>query len=130
MTAKIQVSGKFPDGRIFVVGGDNADELFDNLSGVLGTGEQAQRVFEDFQILADPTVGGAVNNAAPIRGAGSGAPPAAPGASAPGAPMCDHGMPRVFKAAFTSKAGKDMPSSWQCQSRDRNDQCKAKWNDA
>jgi hypothetical protein len=90
MTANIQVSGKLPDGRIFVVGGDTADLFFDNLAGVLGDGEKAQRVIEDFQILVDPTIGQAVANVAPLRTGGAAAPTAAH-VAAPGAPMCDHG---------------------------------------
>lgn len=121
MTAKIQVSGKLPDGRIYVVGGDNADELFDNLAGVLGDGEAAQKVFQDFTVLLDPPSG------QPSQPAQSFAP-AAPPAGAPGAPVCPHG-PRTYKEGFTSKAGKQMPSSWQCPSRDRAAQCKAVWND-
>lgn len=126
MTNKIQVSAN-DRGRIFVIGGENPDEFYDNLAGTLGTVEKANRVLEDFQVIVDPSVAPAVAAAAPVRpgGYGGGAPAAA--ASAPGAPSCDHG-PRQFKAAFTSKAGKEMPSSWQCQSRDRASQCKAQWN--
>jgi hypothetical protein len=125
MTNKIQVSAN-DRGRIFVIGGENADEFFDNAAGVLRDGSKAERLIEDFQILIDPQVGQAVANAAPVR-PGGGYSPAPAAASAPGAPSCDHG-PRSFKGAFTSKAGKEMPSSWQCQSRDRASQCKAVWN--
>jgi hypothetical protein len=125
MTANIQVSYRDQHGRIFVIGGNDPDSFFDNLAGVFGTGDQAKRVFEDFQLIVDPPVAAAVNNAASLR---TGSAPAPAVASAPGAPSCAHG-PRKYKESFTSKAGKDMPSSWQCQSRDRNDQCKAQWND-
>jgi hypothetical protein len=124
MSDNIWVSFRNPDGRTFTIGGSDPDQFFDNLAGVFGDGDKAKRVFEDFAVLADPPVAAAVANAAPLR---TGSGPAAAAASAPGAPVCDHG-PRQFKAAFTSKAGKDMPSSWQCQSRDRASQCKAVWN--
>lgn len=121
MTAKLQVSGKLPDGRIYVIGGDTADELFDNLSGVLGDGEAAQKVFQDFTVLLDPP---SVPQSSPAARSG----PAA-GPPAPGAPSCQHGT-RYRKEGFMSKAGKQMPSSWQCPSLDRASQCKALWNDA
>jgi hypothetical protein len=117
----IWVSYRHPDGRTFTIGGGNADVFFENLVGVFGEQEKAQRIFEDFQILADPP---SPQQSQPA--ARSGAPAQAP---PPGGPSCPHG-PRTFKEAFMSKAGKQMPSSWQCQSRDRNDQCKAQWNDS
>lgn len=126
MTNKIQVSAN-DRGRIFVLGGENADEFYGNAAGVLGDAAKADRLLEDFQILVNPEVGQAVAAAAPVRPGGGYSPAAASAPSAPGAPSCDHG-PRTFKGAFTSKAGKEMPSSWQCQSRDRASQCKAVWN--
>lgn len=123
MSDNIWVSFRHPDGRTFTIGAATPGEFE---AAATGMGLDANALIEDFQVLADPPVAQAVANAAPLRTAG-GAPAAA--ASAPGAPSCAHG-PRSYKAAFTSKAGKDMPSSWQCQSRDRNDQCKAQWNDA
>lgn len=132
MTANIQLSYRDQHGRIFVVGGDTPAEFEANVVGMLGGNDAAvQRVFEDFQILADPPVQQAVANAAPVRAGGftGGTPAPQAGPPAPGAPSCQHG-PRAYKEAFTSKAGRAMPSSWQCQSRDRNDQCKAQWNDA
>jgi hypothetical protein len=121
LSDNIWVSFRHPDGRTFTIGGSDPGTFEAN---AVGMGLNADKLIEDFQVLGDPPVAQAVANAAPIRQGGATAP------AAPGAPMCDHGMPRVFKDAFTSKAGKAMPSSWQCQSRDRNDQCKAKWNDA
>lgn len=126
MTANIQVSYRDQHGRIFVIGGSTPEEFELAVQGMLGN-EKVGQVFDDFQLIADPPVAEAVANAASLR---TGNGPAAAAASVPGAPLCDHGMPRVYKEAFTSRAGRAMPSSWQCNNPDRNNQCKAKWNDA
>lgn len=126
MSDNIWVSYRNPDGRTFTIGGSNPDVFFENALGMFdGDREKAARLAEDFQVLADPPAAQAVTNAAPLRAGGA---PAAPAAAPPGAPSCQHGV-RTYKESFTSRAGKAMPSSWQCTSRDRNDQCKAVWND-
>lgn len=123
MTANIQVSGKYPDGRIFVIGGGSFDEFNQHLVDFFG-GEAAGRIVEDFSVLVDPPSPAASPSSAPSGRAAGG--PSAP--SAPGAPTCAHGPMQYFEAG-TNKAGKRYSSSWRCISRDRNDQCKAKWND-
>lgn len=129
MTANIQLSYRDQHGRIFVVGGDTPAEFETNLVGMFGGNQDAVgRVLEDFQILADPPVAQAVANAAPLRTSPGASAPAAGSPPPPGGPSCQHG-PRRYKDAFTSQAGRPMPSSWQCTSRDRTDQCKAVWND-
>lgn len=124
MTANIQLSAKHPDGRIFVIGGDNFDEFFANAVAFFPA-EQAERVVEEFQFLLDPSAAPAVEAAAPLR---TGAPAAAPtaAASAPGAPMCDHG-PRTFR---TGKSAKGNWSAWFCaapQSTPKAQQCEPLW---
>jgi len=120
----VWVSARHPDGRTFTVGGPSADALIENLMGLYeGNQEKVNAVLDGFDILHTPPA-----PAAPQGGASS-PPSSGGGAAPPGAPSCDHGI-RAYKDAFTSRAGKAMPSSWQCQSRDRNNQCKAIWNDS
>lgn len=119
MTANIQVSGKLPDGRIYVIGGDTADQFFDNLAGVLGNGETAQRVMEDFAVLVDPP------SAQPSQPAVRSAPAQQAAPSAPGAPPCDHG-PRSFRTG--TKANGQAWSAWFCAApKGAPDQCKPVW---
>lgn len=118
MSYQIWVSGRHPDGRTFTVGGESFDQFFTNATDLFGP-DAAQRLSEDFGVLVDPP------SPTPSQ---QQAPSARPSAPAPGAPVCDHG-PRRYKESFTSKAGKAMPSSWQCTSGDRASQCKAVWND-
>lgn len=117
MSDNIWVSFRNPDGRTFTIGGATAGDFEANAQGM---GLDANALIEDFQVLVDPPQ---PQQSQPAAASGS-----VQQRPAPGAPVCDHG-PRVLKPAFTSRAGKEMPSSWQCQSRDRNNQCKAQWND-
>jgi hypothetical protein len=123
MTATVQVSGKLPDGRIYVIGGDTFDAFYANaLEFFNGDPNQADRLIEDGRVaLLDPPSPQRSQPAASSGPATNSAPP-------PGGPSCMHG-PRRFKEAFTSKAGKALPTSWQCPSQDRSDQCKPVWND-
>ncbi len=126
MSDNVWVSARHPDGRTFTVGGPTPDVLIENLMGLYeGNQEKVNKVLDGFDILADPPA-----PPTPSAGGGASSAPSQGGGNAPpGAPSCDHG-PRVYKEPFTSRAGKAMPSSWQCQSRDRNFQCKAVWNDS
>jgi hypothetical protein len=114
MTANIQVSGKYPDGRIFVIGGDNADDFYNNVAGILGD-TAANQIREDFAILSNPGAAGAVATAAPLRTAAAAAPvqeQANPWGSPPppGSPTCDHGA-RVRR---TGTSGKGPWVGWFC----------------
>lgn len=131
MSDTIWVSVRDTKGRTFTVGGTSYPEFAANLTDILGT-DGANKVIEDFQFLADPQVQAAVAAADPIRPSGSGGfggGRQAPAQAAPGAPVCDHGPMEYNPPGTSTKTGKRYSSSWRCVSRDRNNQCKAKWND-
>lgn len=122
MTANFQVSGKAPDGRIYVVGGNDFSEFSGNLQDMFGP--QADRVIEDFQFLVDPQSAPAVENAAPLRGGDPSPAQSSAGVPAPGAPTCDHGA-RVFR---TSKPGAAKQwQAWFCPQPKGAVQCSAVW---
>jgi hypothetical protein len=126
MSDNVWVSTRLPDGRTVTVGGVTVAAMVENLMDLYEQDQaKVNRVLDAFEYLVDPPQPPAPtenNKPAPS------APSSGGGAAPPGAPFCDHG-PRAYKDAFTSRAGKSMPSSWQCQSKDRNSQCKAIWND-
>lgn len=126
MSDNIWVSYRNPDGRTFTIGGNTPDNFFDNATGMLGSGEAAQRLLEDFQVLADPPIAQAVANAAPLRGAS--APAAGPRPAAappvPGGPTCDHGA-RVFRTG-TKKNGQAW-TAWFCPQPKGAPQCDVEW---
>lgn len=124
MSDNVWVSARHPDGRTFTVGGADYAALVANLMDLYeGNQEKVNKVLDGFDILSDPPA-----PAQPAGGASS-APSSGGGAPPPGAPSCEHGV-RTWKEAFQARSGKAMPSSWQCPSRDRNNQCKAIWNDS
>lgn len=124
MTSNIQISGKAVDGRIYVIGGENFDEFFANLSSVFAEPGQAERVVEDFQFLVDPPSQPAYAAAAPLRAADPSPVPSSAPAPAPGAPTCLHG-PRVFRSGTSAKGPW---SAWFCPTpKGAPDQCKATW---
>ena len=124
MTANFQISGKAPDGRIYVIGGDNYPEFAANLQEMYGP--QADRVLEDFQFLLDPPSAPAVANAQPLRGNAPSPAQSSAGSPAPGAPLCEgHGQPRQFKS---SKPGAPKQwSAWFCAVPKEQGGCAPLW---
>lgn len=123
MSDNIWVSYRHPDGRTFTIGGNTPDAFFDNAAGMLGDGQAAQRLAEDFQVLANPSVAPAVAAAAPLR-TPSPAPAANTPPPAPGAPTCIHGA-RTFRS---SKPGASKQwTAWFCPQPKGADQCEAIW---
>ena len=122
MTANFQISGKAPDGRIYVVGGDNYEEFSGNLLAIFGP-EMADRVAEDFQFLVDPPSAPAVANAGSLRGDAPSPAQSSAGAPAPGAQTCNHGA-RVYKSGTSAKG---QWAAWFCPAPTGPGQCKAVW---
>lgn len=122
MTLNFQVSAKAPDGRIYVVGGENYSEFAGNLQDIFGP--QADRVIEDFQFLVDPQSAPAVAAAAPLRDNGPSLAQSSAGVPAPGAPTCEHGA-RKF---VTGNSAKGPWSAWMCPTpKGTPGQCKPQW---
>lgn len=124
MTANFQISGKAPDGRIYVVGGDTWAEFSGNLQDVYGP--QADRIIEDFNFLLDPSIAEAAATAAGLRSVPAAPSRAASGSTppAPGAPECVHGA-RVFR---TGTGSKGQWQAWFCPTpKGTADQCPAQW---
>lgn len=132
MTSNIQVSAKLADGRIFVIGGDSAEDFMGNASAILGT--DAATELADMFAVAMAGNGNAMEYAvntvqsfspAPTQGAPSLAPSGPAGSPTTetdkwgavwtyglsNAPSCPHGV-RVQKKA-TSQAGKPY-TAWVC----------------
>lgn len=129
MTSNIQVSYRDTAGRIFVIGGDTFDSFHANAVDIIGAPE-AGKLIEDFQLLTNPEVAPAVQNAAPLRSSPVPAEPAGFGGGGfapPGAPTCDHG-PRVRR---TGTSAKGAWVGWFCPTpKGTPGQCKAKFGDS
>jgi hypothetical protein len=128
LSDNIWVSFRHPDGRTFTIGGSDPDKFFDNATGMLGNAETAQRLMEDFQVLADPPVAQAVANAAPLRAStsttSSPSPARAPAPPVPGGPACDHGA-RIFRSG-RKKDGSNW-NAWFCPQPKGQPQCDVEW---
>jgi hypothetical protein len=149
MTSNIQISGKANDGTIFVVGGDNYDDFFVNLSAAIGDISVAQQVVNEAVRILIPT---SVGSSAPsfeqaqqnVQNSFAQQPPQnvvqgnfqqqpqyqqqsrpapagpPPGAAAPACP--NHGQPAKWVPPGVAKAtGKPYQGFWSCAVSERGD---------
>ena len=131
MTANIQISGKAANGIIFVVGGDDYDSFYANLTSVLQSQQAADATVAAARALIVPPTATQSSPPQTIEQAQqvvqNAFPQAQPAPAAPHgqqAPSCAHGV-REWKAG-TSKAGKAY-KMWSCPSQDRSTQCEPVW---
>jgi hypothetical protein len=115
MTANIQVSGKLPDGRIYVIGGDTYAEFAGLVQDFFGP--DGERVIEDFGVLLDPP------SAQPSQPAPRSAPATNAAPPAPGSPECRHGA----RTHRTGEGKKGTWSAWFCSQPKGSDQCDPLW---
>jgi hypothetical protein len=108
MTASLQISSKLPDGRIFVVGGDDIDSFEQNLKGIVGA-EKAQDILGE--MAASLTGAGTISQAVQNLQAGMGATvdhsahPVNPN-TAPSSRSCGHGT-------MTPRSGSGAKGPWK-----------------
>lgn len=107
MTQSLQISSKLPDGRIFVVGGDDIDSFETNLKSILGP-EKAQDVLGEMaaslsgagnpvQVITNAFPGATVDHTAhPTQGA----------QLAPASRSCQHGT-------LTPRTGSGAKGPWK-----------------
>lgn len=107
MTASLQISSKLPDGRIFVVGGDDIDAFENNLKAIVGP-EKAQDVLSEMatsltgagnpvQVITNAFPGATVDHTAhPTQGA----------QLAPASRSCNHGE-------MTRRSGQGAKGPWK-----------------
>lgn len=107
MTASLQISSKLPDGRIFVVGGDDIDAFENNLKAIVGP-EKAQDVLSEMatsltgagnpvQVITNAFPNATVDHTAhPIQGA----------QLAPASRSCNHGE-------MTRRSGQGAKGPWK-----------------
>lgn len=119
MTANIQISQKANDGRIVVIGADNADDFLKNVADLLGN-EYIDPIVQQFtELLGDPMSNaiGALQDAnmlAPATSEPTGQSPYRAPASAPPAdiPQCAHGNRKYV--AKPAQNGKKAWAAWMC----------------
>lgn len=108
MTASLQISSKLPDGRIFVVGGDDIDSFEQNLKGIVGA-DKAQDLLGE--MAASLTGAGTHAQAVANLQAGLGATvdhtahPVNPN-TAPSGRSCSHGV-------MTPRSGNGAKGPWK-----------------
>lgn len=108
MTASLQISSKLPDGRIFVVGGDDIDSFEQNLKGIVGA-DKAQDLLGE--MAASLTGAGTHAQAVQNLQAGLGATvdhsahPVNPN-TAPTSRACSHGV-------MTPRSGSGAKGPWK-----------------
>lgn len=107
MTQSLQISSKLPDGRIFVVGGDDIDSFENNLKAILGPekandvlGEMAASISgagNPVQVIANAFPNATVDHTAhPTQGA----------QLAPASRSCNHGV-------MTRRSGQGAKGPWK-----------------
>jgi hypothetical protein len=126
--ANFQVSSKLPDGRIFVIAGDTADEFEANLTRILGDigSEKLMSTMASSIEGAPISMEQAVSNLA----SGLGARPVSAPSTGPSGKSCKHGE-------MTKRTGSGAKGPWKafmCPSpKGTPDQCEPVWvrrNDA
>lgn len=128
MTQAIQVSSKLPDGRIFVVGGDNVDGFEQNLKAIVGEVEASSIMDEMAKALTGvfdmKTAVANVTAAFPNATVDHTAHPVGNSNTAPSSRSCLHGV-------MTKREGQGAKGPWKaymCPSpKGTPDQCDPIW---